>query len=127
MRLIGFSVGASAIWNISNDVIVRGIIGATCFYGSQIRFNLGVKPRFPIKLVLPTFEQHFSISELIEALSCTENVMIERTPFFHGFMNKLSKNYDQNGHNYGVQEMCKSAKLISRPQERNQTVRIDCD
>lgn len=107
LRLVGFSIGASVIWGISNNDTVRRILGATCFYGSQIRFNIGVKPKFPVKLVFPSVEQHFSVSELIEKLSGSENVTIERTQFLHGFMNIHSKNYDSTGYNYWLHELRK--------------------
>ena len=109
MRLIGFSVGASAIWNASDSASVSNIIEATCFYGSQIRFNLEIKPKFPVKLIFPAFEQHFSVLELIDALSEMKNVTIEQTSFLHGFMNKHSNNYDPHGYSYGLKELCGSA------------------
>lgn len=113
VRLVGFSVGASAIWNISGSVPAKYVVEAIGFYSSQIRFNLSVKPRFPVKLILPLFEQHFSIPELIEDLAAMENVTVEQTPFLHGFMNTHSINYDQNGYDYGLRRLCENVPFTS--------------
>ncbi|WP_076408350.1 dienelactone hydrolase family protein [Shewanella sp. UCD-KL12] len=105
LYLIGFSVGAAAIWNMSNLNMVKNVSKATCFYGSQIRNHRGVRPRFQIDLVFPISELHFSVDELIADLTTElaadhrgiDKVSIRQVSFLHGFMNKYSKNYDQSG------------------------------
>jgi dienelactone hydrolase len=109
LYLIGFSVGASAIWNISNHKVASKISEATCFYGSQIRYNERVQPIFLVNLIFPDSESHFSVSDLIVTLSGTEKVAIKQVPFLHGFMNLHSKNYDQKGYNQEIQALCKRA------------------
>ena len=101
--LIGFSVGASAIWNISGDESITVVKKAICYYGSQIRSNVVCNPRFPIELVFPSMERHFSVDELIHQLSGKQNVSIRQVSSLHGFMNKLSLNYDFQG--YGEEIM----------------------
>ena len=96
--LIGFSVGASAIWNVSGDESITVVKKAICYYGSQIRSNVVCNPRFPIELVFPSMERHFSVDELIHQLSEKQNVSIRQVPYLHGFMNELSLNYDSQGH-----------------------------
>ncbi|MBE7214268.1 hypothetical protein MK852_12385 [Shewanella benthica] len=96
--LIGFSVGAAAIWNISNHEMANKVSKATCFYGSQIRNKKLVKPRFLIDLVFPISEHHFSVNELIVGLNGTDKVSIRQVSFLHGFMNKYSENFDQKGY-----------------------------
>jgi dienelactone hydrolase len=60
--LIGFSVGATAIWNVSDEPAFKNlIIGASCFYGSKIRESSNIAPHFPITLIWPKSEATFSI------------------------------------------------------------------
>ncbi|MBU2024931.1 MAG: dienelactone hydrolase family protein [Gammaproteobacteria bacterium] len=106
--LIGFSIGASAIWNISGDQSVSVVKSTICYYGSQIRNNLSCSPAFPIGLVFPSMESHFSVDEVIHKLSDKQNVSIRKVPYLHGFMNELSINYHPHGYNEEVQELCKS-------------------
>lgn len=96
--LLGFSVGASAIWQISQYSDLSNIVGATCFYGAQIRHYKDVSPLFPVLLIFPITEPHFSIPELIEVLEKKEEVQIIKTAFFHGFMNTLSQHFDQDAY-----------------------------
>lgn len=98
INLIGFSVGASVIWQISTGEGFENITGATCFYGSQIRHSKTICPTFPIKLIFPTKEEHFSVLELISDLSGRKNVDIQQVEFLHGFMNRHSQNFNQAGH-----------------------------
>ena len=101
--LIGFSVGASAIWNVSDNESITVVKKAICYYGSQIRNNVTCNPRFPIELVFPSMERHFSVDELIHQLSGKQNVSIRQVSYLHGFMNELSLNYDSQG--YGEEIM----------------------
>lgn len=98
MILIGFSVGATAIWNISEETDLKRVQKAFCYYGSQIRYNIKIKPTFPINLVFPLREEHFSIEELIENLSDLENTSIRQVSSLHGFMNEKSLNFDLNAY-----------------------------
>lgn len=110
IQIIGFSVGASAIWNISNDAtICQNIKSAICYYGSQIRNNKDITPLFPIELRLPIKEEHFSVGELISSLSNKCNVKIKQVPHLHGFMNKYSNNYNQEGFKSEIQAYEKCA------------------
>ena len=96
--LIGFSVGASAIWNVSGDEPITVVKKAICYYGSQIRNNVTCRPRFPVEMVFPAMERHFLVDELIHQLSGKQNVSIRQAPYLHGFMNELSLNYDSKGY-----------------------------
>lgn len=96
--LIGFSVGASAIWNVSGNHHVHNISRAACYYGSQIRYRTSVTPHFPIELVFPKHEEHFSVSELMDSVRNRQNTKIRQVPYLHGFMNQLSDNYHQKGY-----------------------------
>ncbi len=106
VSLLGFSVGASTIWKISESIETSNISGATCFYGSQIRHYKEISPKFPIQLVLPSFEEHFSIPELKAELSLVKNVSIHQSAYLHGFMNQYSENFNQLGYDQYLQDLC---------------------
>lgn len=94
VTLLGFSVGASAIWKLSNEKNLSNVIGAVLFYSSQIRYYTDIEPLFPVCLVLPETEVHFSVPELIQSLKQKESVEIHHSSFLHGFMNYHSNNYN---------------------------------
>lgn len=103
--LIGFSIGASAIWRLShnntNDLIEQGI----CFYGSQIRNYTQITPSFKTHLVFPKNESHFDVCELIDKLVEKQNVDITQVEYLHGFMNSHSSNFDEVGYNNIINAM----------------------
>ncbi|RXJ68253.1 hypothetical protein CRV08_08355 [Halarcobacter ebronensis] len=92
--LIGFSIGSSAIWNISNDKTLKNIKKTICFYGSQIRYKTQLEPLFPMELIFPLKEEHFSVEELILKLSNKKNISIRQVQYLHGFMNEKSLNFN---------------------------------
>jgi dienelactone hydrolase len=96
--LIGFSVGASAIWALSEEIQTYGNVKAICFYGSQIRNYLNVNPKIKIELFFPEHELHFDVANLISQLSRKTNVKCYAVPYQHGFMNKKSYNFNDIGY-----------------------------
>jgi dienelactone hydrolase len=97
ITLIGFSVGAAAIWRLSAlkptvkpTVKIRNAI---CYYGSQIRKFTELEPRFNVKLIFPKSEPHFDVLALQNLLEIKPNVEVVNTEHFHGFMNQYSNNY----------------------------------
>ena len=92
--LIGFSVGASALWSVSDRPFFRNIQKAFCFYGSQIRQYTGVQPRFDMELIFPEQEPHFDVDELIQTLQAKDRVSCSKAKGLHGFMNELSPHFD---------------------------------
>ena len=97
IELLGFSVGAAAIWALGAAPWSGRVCRATCFYGSRIRDMLHLEPRFPVLLVLPHHEEHFDVHALGEAVAAKPGVRCIRTPYLHGFMNRRSGNYDPAG------------------------------
>jgi len=101
VTLIGFSVGAAAIWQLSESTSVR-IINvvkcAICFYGSQIRHQTKLSPKFDVRLIFPISEAHFDVQALKCALANKPRVTIEQADFLHGFMNYHSENFDPIGY-----------------------------
>ncbi|SEK71935.1 Dienelactone hydrolase [Colwellia chukchiensis] len=105
--LVGFSVGGSAIWQLSSTHVDLKNLAAICFYSSQIRHFCELSPNIASYMIMPATEQHFSITDLQTKLATKANVSVERSQYQHGFMNHLSSHFDLNGyHEY-------SEKLLS--------------
>jgi dienelactone hydrolase len=100
--LIGFSVGASAIWKLSESDEKNIIKGAVCFYGAQIRNFTQITPCFNINLVFPKNEPHFDVVELMAKLKNKQNVKTTQVDYLHGFMNYNSTNFDRVGYKDSV-------------------------
>ncbi|PKI17994.1 hypothetical protein [Colwellia sp. 12G3] len=96
--LIGFSVGASAIWQLSLSNNNNRVKQSFCFYGSQIRNFTQIEPCFEVNLIFPRSEPHFDVSELIEKLTKKPNVNITKVEYLHGFMNYHSSNFNETGY-----------------------------
>jgi dienelactone hydrolase len=97
--LIGFSIGASIIWKLSENNSVKNVNRAICYYGSQIRNFKKVNPLFEVELIFPKEEFHFDVLELQNELSKKENVKTTKVDYLHGFMNLYSTNYNQFAYN----------------------------
>ena len=95
--LIGFSVGASAIWMNAGGT-TSNVMKAVCFYGSQIRHAIDIQPQFPVTLVMPEREPHFSVKGLSETLSAKPSVEIIQSGYQHGFMNQHSKHFNHSAY-----------------------------
>jgi len=96
-HFLGFSIGASAVWAISQMFDFNQSTKGICFYGSQIRYYLEVHPTIEIDLYFPKSEPHFSVDAVINILSKKAKVNCFKTNYLHGFMNKKSKNYNEDG------------------------------
>jgi dienelactone hydrolase len=96
--LLGFSVGASAVWDMTSRPVSRNIRQAICFYGSRIRAKLDLSPRCRTSLIFPKYERGFDLAETIQLLENRVNVEIIRTDFLHGFMNRLSQNFSESAY-----------------------------
>ncbi len=96
--LVGFSVGASVLWKISDKLNMEFIKKIICFYGSQIRYNQEVSPNIPVELIVPKFEPSFNIDKFAQNMSKKIDVNVYKTNFLHGFMNALSKNFNHVGY-----------------------------
>lgn len=99
--IIGFSAGASAVWRASN-LENLGCKGAMCFYPTQIRNHLDIKPKIPLNVIFPRTEKAFDVLDISNKISSYKNVNTEITPFQHGFMNKCSTGYNLSGEIYGL-------------------------
>jgi dienelactone hydrolase len=98
--LLGFSVGASAVWVLGCEPGLPSGTHAYCFYGSQIRHYPDLAPRIGFEIFFPRWEPHFEVADLMRRLSSQEGLVCHRTPYLHGFMNKLSANFDSAAYNH---------------------------
>ncbi|WP_271272711.1 dienelactone hydrolase family protein [Aliamphritea hakodatensis] len=98
VSIIGFSVGAAALWQVLGSGVADKAGYAIGFYGNQIRHALGSAPRRPVTLVIPASERHFSVADFAESLSAYPQVSLSRAPYLHGFMNPASVNYSAAGY-----------------------------
>ncbi len=110
--LIGFSVGASAIWGISHRVLLKHVQKAFCFYGSQIRKKTHIQPVFNIDLIFPKNESHFVVDELISVLHKKKFVTCIKTTGQHGFMNELSGHFNPGLYNDLIQYLIKNLNAL---------------
>jgi len=92
-NLLGFSMGASAIWAISGMIELKNKTKAICFYSSQIRSFLDIHPNIEIDLYFSKTEPCYRVDDVIDVLTSKSNVNCYKTNYFHGFMNRKSKNY----------------------------------
>lgn len=96
--MIGFSMGASAIWKALDgrtNVNIKSFYG---FYSSQIRYFLDAKINVSCTLFFPKYEKHFDVDEVITQLVNHEKITCLKTEYLHGFMNPYSINYDAKGY-----------------------------
>jgi len=96
--LIGFSVGASAIWSMSSHPAIKTITKGICFYSSQIRHHTDLQPQFEIELILAHYEPHFDVKSLHVELATKANVNVKHVNYLHGFMNPHSSNFNQRAY-----------------------------
>lgn len=94
VNLLGFSVGASAIWQLSDSLSQLNVRHAAGFYGSQIRHDLSKIPSVNLDLFIPKEEDAFDVAVFKSALKDTPNVVLNHTAYKHGFMNQHSTNFD---------------------------------
>ncbi len=109
--MIGFSVGASVLWRLSQSYQGKYIKRAIGFYGSQIRHDLHITPMFAVQLILPKFEPHFAIEQLAQVVESKPLVSVLKTDYLHGFMNKCSVNFDELGYQEHIKQLKKTLNL----------------
>jgi len=101
--LVGFSIGAAAIWALSDAPEITNVHRGIGYYGSQIRNFTTVTPRFDIDLLFPEKEDHFDVLALQAELSQKKKVKITQTNYLHGFMNVHSTHYHEKAYREHLQ------------------------
>lgn len=95
---VGFSAGAAALWRALACREAECVEMAILFYGSQIRDAAELQPRCATLLVFPSEEPHFSVADLMQRLQGRPGISSTTVPWSHGYINKLSRNFDQDGY-----------------------------
>lgn len=98
ISLLGFSVGGSAIWHLCENLSLKNSTTALSYYAGQIRHQTTLEPCFPITLIMPKKEPHFSVEELSHSLAQKPLLDIQQNHYLHGFMNPLSTNFNQSAY-----------------------------
>ena len=94
--VLGFSAGGSIAYRLAcaNLENLKKVIS---FYPSQIRNHLNLEVKTKISIVFAKKEDSFDTKELVKKLS-NKNITIEISDYEHGFMNKKSKNYNEEAY-----------------------------
>ena len=95
--LLGFSVGASAIWSASAALSDFKKTRAVGFYSSQIINMMMVEPKIRMNLYFAVNEPKYQIDEVINRLELKRNINCFKTGYKHGFMNNESENFSRVG------------------------------
>lgn len=93
--VIGFSVGATAAWEMTSRNVSKKIRQAVCFYGSRIREKTEINPKCKTTLIFPKYETNFDVEEVIKIIEAKKNTETVITNYLHGFMNIMSYNYSK--------------------------------
>ena len=95
--LLGFSVGASAIWSVSENLTGFQQTKAVCFYSSQIRKFLSLQPAIPVQCYFAASEPAYDVDEVSSTLAAKPLVSSAKTQYPHGFMSRDSLNFSEEG------------------------------
>lgn len=95
---VGFSVGGTALWEVTSMEVSRRIEMAICFYGSRIREKTYIDPCCETIVVFPRHEDQYDVKDLHDMISGRKNITCFKTVYLHGYMNQLSKNFDMEGY-----------------------------
>jgi dienelactone hydrolase len=112
LDIIGFSVGGTSAWEISGKDISKSIRNIVCFYGSRIREKTDISPQVSTSVVFPAAEKSFDLEPVILAVENKQNVAVIRTNFFHGFMNRQSKNFSETAYHYFSDWLAEKAAIL---------------
>ncbi|WP_100658561.1 hypothetical protein [Alteromonas flava] len=109
-HVIGFSVGASALWQCLTQHPETPVTRFFAFYGGQVRHLLPDAPRVPIDWFSASDETHFDVARLNARLQQLPNVQVHKTDYLHGFMNQHSMHFDSVGYTQYLQLMVEQLK-----------------
>lgn len=97
--LLGFSIGASAVWVISKKLQSFSNTKGICFYSSQVRNYLEITPKIEIDFYFSKNEPSYDVDDIYSKISAKPKVRCYKTAFLHGFMNTKSQNFNLEGYN----------------------------
>lgn len=88
--LVGFSVGATIAWVMSENGLYDGIVS---YYGSRIRDNLHIQPKCRSLLIFAEQETSFAPKQIMEKLKTKPDLAAYILQGKHGFLDSFSENY----------------------------------
>ena len=95
---LGFSAGATALWRALAPVEPDLVKQAILFYPGQIHQHLALTPQVPTLVVFGHSEPHFAVAEICTQLQQKPGVSAVSTTYAHGFINPVSKAFDDVGY-----------------------------
>lgn len=98
--IIGFSAGAVAAWRALAATPLKRVQKLLAFYPGQIRHFTQLRPNCHVDIYFPESEPHFDLCAVIEQIKHVAGVNVIRTRYQHGFMNRLSQNYDVDAYRH---------------------------
>jgi len=104
--IIGFSVGGSALWKISDSSLIESVEQAYCFYAGQIRHYTDINPKIKSTIIFPESEPHFSVDLLETKIETLTEVSTIRCSYLHGFMNTHSRNFNETAYTHYTSWLC---------------------
>ena len=113
--VVGFSVGAAAGWKAAGSYGGKNLRGVIGFYGSQIRHHTDITPVCPTTLIFPKSEDHFDVQTLASHLEGKDGLECIRTDYLHGFMNPLSRNFDETGYSKYLTWLAERIERFAHP------------
>ncbi|WP_027184289.1 hypothetical protein [Desulfovibrio inopinatus] len=108
--VIGFSVGATALWTLLDTPVADRIAQAFCFYGSRIREHVHCEPTCPTTVIFPASEPSFDVRILERQLAPKAYVAMRFTRWAHGFMNRYSAGFDSSGRDQWMEILLQALK-----------------
>lgn len=100
--LVGFSVGASAVWSTVSADNAGAARWALCFYDPAIRNMIELEPKTQVELIFASNEKQFDVEVVARDLQDKQNVQCYVTPFSHGFMNSAYDHFNQDVYEFWV-------------------------
>lgn len=92
--LVGFSIGATIAWLVSEEEGLCDQIVA--YYGSRIRDYVDIQPTCPSLLLFAEQEKSFDVSELVQKLGTKQQVLLKTYAGEHGFTDRYGHSYTED-------------------------------
>jgi len=98
--IISFSAGATACWRALARTPLKRVHKMIAFYPGQIRHFTDLNPNCHVDIYFPEQEKHFDLKPVINTLNAIPCLSVYKTRYLHGFMNKLSDNYNVDAYSH---------------------------
>lgn len=113
--VVGFSIGATLAWRLSETGLVDAVIA---YYGSRIRDYLNIQPRCQSLVIFAEQEPSFRPHSILSVLEGKPYVTVAVLPASHGFMDCFSERYDAHS--------TEKAEELTMELLRRNSLKYDC-